>query len=77
SFMDPLPITKISYRINNSTKEASMRIIRNNQPLNLTVYDRFVLKMLGFSEWLELHDLASRVKSKANDQLLKNLKAKF
>ncbi|GKD47026.1 hypothetical protein Tco_1271671 [Tanacetum coccineum] len=58
---DPSPITKISYQINNSTKEASMRIIRNNQPLNLTVYDRFVLKMLGFSEWLELHDLASRV----------------
>ncbi|GKD82726.1 hypothetical protein Tco_1349565 [Tanacetum coccineum] len=74
---DPSPITKISYQINNSTKEASMRIIRNNQPLNLTVYDRFVLKMFGFSEWLELHDLASRVKSKANDQLLKNLKAKF
>ncbi|GJS53144.1 hypothetical protein Tco_0626506 [Tanacetum coccineum] len=72
-----LPITKISYRINNSTKEASMRIIRNNQPLNLTVYDRFVLKMLGFSEWLELHALASRVKSKSNAQLLKNLKAKF
>ncbi|GJR54565.1 hypothetical protein Tco_1405086 [Tanacetum coccineum] len=59
---DPSPITKISYQINNSTKEDSMRIIRNNQPLNLTVYDRFMLKMLGFSEWLELHDLASRVK---------------
>ncbi|GJX58423.1 hypothetical protein Tco_0289813 [Tanacetum coccineum] len=37
---DPLPITKISYMVNNSTKEASMRIIRNNQPLNITVYDR-------------------------------------
>ncbi|GJW62638.1 retrovirus-related pol polyprotein from transposon TNT 1-94 [Tanacetum coccineum] len=73
----PLPTTKINYRINNSTKEASMRIIRNNQPLNLIVYERFVLKMLGFNEWLELHDLVSRVKSKANDQLLKNLKAKF
>ncbi|GJR27507.1 hypothetical protein Tco_1103739 [Tanacetum coccineum] len=74
---DPLPITKISYRVNNSTKEAYIRIIRDNQPLNLIVYDRFVLKMLGFSEWLEVHALASKVKSKSNDLLLKNLKAKF
>ncbi|GKE11047.1 hypothetical protein Tco_1414598 [Tanacetum coccineum] len=74
---NPLPITKISYRINNSTKEASMRIVRNHQQLNLIVYDKFVMKMLGFSKWLELHDLASKVKSKPNDQLLKNLKAKF
>ncbi|GJV36047.1 hypothetical protein Tco_1408524 [Tanacetum coccineum] len=58
----PLPITKISYKINNSTKEASMRITRDNQPLNLTVYDRFVLKMLGFSEWLEVHALASKAR---------------
>ncbi|GJX98735.1 hypothetical protein Tco_0355754 [Tanacetum coccineum] len=57
---NPLPITKIIYRINNSTKEASMRIIRNHQPLNLIMYDKFVLKMLGFSKWLELHDLASK-----------------
>ncbi|GJY18417.1 hypothetical protein Tco_0389908 [Tanacetum coccineum] len=33
---DPLPITKISYRVNNSTKESSMGITRDNQPLNLT-----------------------------------------
>ncbi|GJV00104.1 hypothetical protein Tco_1329374 [Tanacetum coccineum] len=57
---DPLPITKISYRIDNSTKQASMRITRNNQPLNHTVYDKFVLKMLGLSEWLEVHALASK-----------------
>ncbi|GKB00338.1 hypothetical protein Tco_0828331 [Tanacetum coccineum] len=57
---DPLPITKISYRVNNSTKEASMGITRDNQPLNLTVYDKFVLKMLGFSEWVEVHALASK-----------------
>ncbi|GJW02949.1 hypothetical protein Tco_1561805 [Tanacetum coccineum] len=74
---DPLPITKISYIINNSTKEVSMRITRDSDPLNLTVYDKFVLKMLGFSESLEVHALASNVKSKANDVLLKNLKAKF
>ncbi|GJR17477.1 hypothetical protein Tco_0966004 [Tanacetum coccineum] len=75
--VDPLPITKISYRVNNSTKEASMRITRDNQPLNLTVYDMFVLKMLGFSEWVKVHALASKVKSKSNDLILKNIKAKF
>ncbi|GJX40749.1 hypothetical protein Tco_0255739 [Tanacetum coccineum] len=74
---DPLPITKIRCRVNNSTKEASMRIIKDNQPLNLTIYDRIVLKMLGFGEWLEVHALASKVKSKSNNLLLKNLKAKF
>ncbi|GJW82558.1 hypothetical protein Tco_0146533 [Tanacetum coccineum] len=50
---DPLPITKFSYRVNNSTKEGTMRITRNNQPLNLKVYEKFVLKKLGFTEWLE------------------------
>ncbi|GKB12256.1 hypothetical protein Tco_0846179 [Tanacetum coccineum] len=54
-----------------------MRITRNHQPLNLTVYDKVVLKMLGFSEWMVLHDLGSNVKIKSNDQLLKNLKEKF
>ncbi|GKF28474.1 hypothetical protein Tco_0094816, partial [Tanacetum coccineum] len=73
----PQRITKFSYRVNNSTKEATMRIKRNNQPLNLTVYDKFMLKKLTFTKWLELHDLASKVKIKSNDQLLKNLKAKF
>nr|GEV22983.1 RNA-directed DNA polymerase, eukaryota [Tanacetum cinerariifolium] len=53
--VDPLRITKISYRVNNSTKEACIRITRNNQPLNLIMYDKFVLKMLEFSEWLETH----------------------
>ncbi|GKB33234.1 hypothetical protein Tco_0872635 [Tanacetum coccineum] len=43
-----------------------MRIIRDNLSLNLTVYDRFVLKILGFSEWLEVHALASKwVKTQA------------
>ncbi|GJT04155.1 hypothetical protein Tco_0838617 [Tanacetum coccineum] len=60
---DPLPITKISYRIKNSTNEDCMRITRNRQPLNLTMYEKFVLKMLGFSECLELHDLASKVEA--------------
>ncbi|GJV77117.1 hypothetical protein Tco_1508701 [Tanacetum coccineum] len=61
----PLPITKISYRINNSTKQAFMQITRDSDPFNLTIYDNFVLKMLGFSEWLEVHALASKVKTQA------------
>ncbi|GJX12935.1 hypothetical protein Tco_0204693 [Tanacetum coccineum] len=73
----PLPITKFSYRVNNSIKEATMRITRNNQPLNLKIYDKFVLMKLGFTEWLDLHALLSRVQTKSNDQLLKTPKAKF
>nr|GFA08904.1 hypothetical protein [Tanacetum cinerariifolium] len=46
---DQLPITKINYRVN-SSKEATMGITRGNDPLNLTVYDKFRLKTLGFSE---------------------------
>nr|GEU42796.1 retrovirus-related Pol polyprotein from transposon TNT 1-94 [Tanacetum cinerariifolium] len=74
---DPLPITKISYRVNNSTKEATKGIPRNNQPLNYKIYDKHVLKKLGLSKWLEVFDVASKSQSKSNDQLLKNLKAKF
>ncbi|GJZ05368.1 hypothetical protein Tco_0538643 [Tanacetum coccineum] len=35
------------------------------------------IEMMGFSEWLELHALASKKQNNTNDQLLKNLKAKF
>ncbi|GKC19813.1 hypothetical protein Tco_1021963 [Tanacetum coccineum] len=34
-------------------------------------------KKLGFSEWIEVHTLASKNKIKVNDIMLKNLKAKF
>ncbi|GJX03220.1 hypothetical protein Tco_0189136 [Tanacetum coccineum] len=73
---DPLPITKISYIIN-SRKEPTMRITRGNDPLNLTVYPNFRLRMLGFSEWLEVHALASKMSSKSIDSLLQSLKSKF
>nr|GEU37100.1 hypothetical protein [Tanacetum cinerariifolium] len=74
---DPLPITKFNYKVNKTSKVTTMRIIRNNQSINLKIYDKFILKMLGFSEWLELHDLESKKQNDTNDQLLKNLKAKF
>ncbi|GKA05390.1 hypothetical protein Tco_0684510 [Tanacetum coccineum] len=50
---DPLPITKISYIVN-SNKEATMKIIKGDNPLNLIIPPNFRLKSLGFSEWLEL-----------------------
>ncbi|GKD56258.1 hypothetical protein Tco_1289645, partial [Tanacetum coccineum] len=73
---DELSITKISYRVN-SYKEATIRITRANDPLNVTMHERFRLKTLGISEWLEVHSLASKTKSKSNDLLLQSLKEKF
>ncbi|GJS59942.1 retrovirus-related pol polyprotein from transposon TNT 1-94 [Tanacetum coccineum] len=49
---DTLPITKIIYVVN-SKKEATMKITRGDNPLNLIVHPNFILKQLGFSEWLE------------------------
>nr|GEY09478.1 hypothetical protein [Tanacetum cinerariifolium] len=74
---DELLILKISYKIDRVSKDATIRIKRNNQPLTLIVYKKFMLEQLGLSEWIEIHALASKVKSKSNDLLLKNLKAKF
>ncbi|GJS35436.1 hypothetical protein Tco_0533818 [Tanacetum coccineum] len=74
---DHLPITKFNYMVNNSTKEATMRNVRNNHPLNLIMFEKFVLKNMGFTEWVKLHALACKSQTKSNDQLLKNLKAKF
>ncbi|GJY89986.1 retrovirus-related pol polyprotein from transposon TNT 1-94 [Tanacetum coccineum] len=72
----PLPITKISYVVN-SSKIATMRITRDKDPLNLKVYPDFRLRMLGFSEWLEVHALASKKSGKSYDVLLQSLMAKF
>ncbi|GKC66687.1 hypothetical protein Tco_1099285 [Tanacetum coccineum] len=47
-----LPITKIGYRID-AQKILTIRIIRDHDPLNLTILNNFRLKMLGFSEWIE------------------------
>nr|GEV76296.1 hypothetical protein [Tanacetum cinerariifolium] len=74
---DKRPITKINYIIDKVSKDATMRIERDNQPLSLVVLQKFGLKQLGFSEWIEVHTLASKTKGKAIDTLLKNLKAKF
>ncbi|GKC23708.1 hypothetical protein Tco_1025858 [Tanacetum coccineum] len=70
---DELPIMKISYRVS-SSNNATMRITRVNDPLNVVVHDKFRLKRLGFSEWLEVHALAFKTKSKSNDQLAKTSK---
>ncbi|GJX02547.1 hypothetical protein Tco_0186460 [Tanacetum coccineum] len=46
-------ITKINYKIDKVTRDATMRIERDNQPLSLTVMEKFGLKQLGFTKWIE------------------------
>ncbi|GJT39130.1 hypothetical protein Tco_0938995 [Tanacetum coccineum] len=56
---DPLPITKFLYRVNKSTKIASMRITRNNQPLNYRAKFKwidFTADKLGIPPPLQLID---------------------
>ncbi|GKC22544.1 hypothetical protein Tco_1024694, partial [Tanacetum coccineum] len=57
---DPRKITKINYTIDRVTKDATMKIIKDNQPLSLKVMNKFGLKQLGFSEWVEIHALESK-----------------
>ncbi|GJZ31993.1 retrovirus-related pol polyprotein from transposon TNT 1-94 [Tanacetum coccineum] len=61
----------------NLSKTATIRITRDKDPLNLRVYPNFKLKMIGFSEWLEVHALASKKLGKSYDVLLQSLMAKF
>ncbi|GJV48111.1 retrovirus-related pol polyprotein from transposon TNT 1-94 [Tanacetum coccineum] len=75
--VNPLPITKINYTISKQTKEATMKITRNNDPLTLTVYEKFGQKMLALTEWIEVHTIASKGKSQSNNYLLKSLKENF
>ncbi|GKC63060.1 hypothetical protein Tco_1095658, partial [Tanacetum coccineum] len=74
--VDQLPIIKISYVVN-ANKEATMKITKGDNPLNLIVYPNFRLKTPGFSEWLEVHALSSKKSGKSNDMLLQSLRAKF
>ncbi|GJZ83427.1 hypothetical protein Tco_0648600 [Tanacetum coccineum] len=60
---DPRKITKINYTIDRVTKDATMKIIKDNQPLSLKVMNKFGLKQLGFSEWVEIHALESKGKA--------------
>ncbi|GJY96713.1 putative reverse transcriptase domain-containing protein [Tanacetum coccineum] len=50
---DPLPITKVSYVVN-SNKEATMKITRGDNPLNLIVHPNFRLKSLDQAKKLGL-----------------------
>ncbi|GJX17159.1 putative reverse transcriptase domain-containing protein [Tanacetum coccineum] len=47
-----LPITKISYRVN-SSKEATIRITRANDPLNVIVHERTLLEVVQVSAIIE------------------------
>ncbi|GKF13003.1 hypothetical protein Tco_0050929 [Tanacetum coccineum] len=73
---DQLPIMKISYVVN-PNKEATIKITRGDNPLNLVVHPNFKLKTMGFSKWLEVHALTSKNSGKSNDIPLQSLKAKF
>ncbi|GKB26979.1 hypothetical protein Tco_0866380 [Tanacetum coccineum] len=73
---DQLPITKIIYVVN-PNKEGTMKITTGDTPLNLIIHPNFRLKTMGFSEWLEVHALASKKSRKSNDMLLQSLRAKF
>nr|GEV02617.1 copia protein [Tanacetum cinerariifolium] len=42
------------------TKEVTLRITRDNDPTTLTVYEKFGLKMLGLTDGIEVHALASK-----------------
>nr|GEU46898.1 hypothetical protein [Tanacetum cinerariifolium] len=57
---DTRPITKISYVVN-SRKEATMKITKGDNPLNLVVQPNFRPKTLGFSKWLEVINQAKRI----------------
>ncbi|GJR37454.1 hypothetical protein Tco_1213138 [Tanacetum coccineum] len=73
---DPFTITRIHYRAS-SSRDATMRITIDHDPLNVMVYKKFKLKTLGFSEWLEVQALESKTSSKSNDLLLQILGAMF
>ncbi|GJZ73706.1 hypothetical protein Tco_0637852 [Tanacetum coccineum] len=56
---DELSITKISYRVISSSNDATMKIKRGNDPLNVVVHNKFRLKTLGFkpnSIWVIAHE---------------------
>ncbi|GJS82737.1 hypothetical protein Tco_0749278 [Tanacetum coccineum] len=73
----PGRITKINYKIDKVSRDVTIRIERDNQPLSLTVMEKFGLKQLGFTEWIEVQTLASKGKSKASNTLLRSLKENF
>ncbi|GKC65878.1 hypothetical protein Tco_1098476 [Tanacetum coccineum] len=60
-----------------SSHDATIRITRDHDLLNVKVYKKFRLKTLGFSEWLEVQVLTSKTVSKSNGLLLQSLRAKF
>ncbi|GJU48361.1 hypothetical protein Tco_1217916 [Tanacetum coccineum] len=83
---DDLPIIKISYKVS-SSHEATMRITRGNDPLNVVIHNKFRLNTLGFSEWLEAQKLgvpppqelstfgisADNIKRKRTSELIKEV----
>ena len=70
------PITSISYKLEKD-KQATTNITRKNEDKNFEVYPNFTLRKLGFTGWIEVHDLARKMKGKVVSQLLENPSKKF
>ena len=70
------PITSISDKFEKD-KQATMNITRKNEVKKFEVYPNFTLRKLGFTGWIEVHDLARKMKGKVVSQLLENLSKKF
>lgn len=70
-------ITDITYKVERNM-QVTMSVIRNNEVRNFEVYCNFTLRNLGFSEWVEVHEI-SRKKMKLKDipRLLTNLSQNF
>nr|GEY13594.1 retrovirus-related Pol polyprotein from transposon TNT 1-94 [Tanacetum cinerariifolium] len=62
--------------VSDAKKVATMKITRGDNPLNLIVHPNCRLKTLGFSEWLEVHALASKKYGTSNNLLLQKKKRK-
>lgn len=50
----------------------TIEIYKDHEKRNFDVYSNFKLKDLGFSGWLELHDAARKLSSKAATELKEN-----
>nr|GEU74514.1 hypothetical protein [Tanacetum cinerariifolium] len=58
---DPAKGKELPFYAVNSNKEATMKIIKGDNPLNLIVHPNFRLKSMGFSECLEVMDQAKKL----------------
>nr|GEV94174.1 hypothetical protein [Tanacetum cinerariifolium] len=68
---------KSLWKMMNPATDATIRITRDHDSLNVRVYNKSRLKTLIFSEWLKVYALASKTSSKSNDLIFQSLRANF